>query len=214
MEPRGGDYAQLTHSIGLNDVCDALRHHRGRLARIRGATPPSRNGLSHAGKHRDAAMAGKLCWGVLAHLQNLQPRFGAAGRGRGLTRRFKRTIHVVDSTIIQLVASCVDWARHRRRKAAAKCHLRLDLHSLLPHFAIVDTARDNDNARAREVCAGIRAGEIVIFDRAYVAFVHLFELIVRGVSWVTRSMENIKFRVVKNACVDPAATSCATMKSS
>ena len=32
------------------------------------------------------------------------------------------------------------WAKHRRRKAAAKMNLRLDLHSFLPSFAIVDTA--------------------------------------------------------------------------
>jgi len=70
----------------------------GWLARIRGATPPIRNGLSHAGKHRDAAMAEKLFWGVLAHLQNLQPRLGDGRKRRGLTRRFRRTIHVVDST--------------------------------------------------------------------------------------------------------------------
>ena len=159
-------HAQLTHAIGLNDTCDALHHHVGWLARIRGATPPSRNGFSHANKHRDAARAEKLFWSVQAHLQSLQPAFGSGRRFRGLTGRFKRVIHVVDSTTIALVANCLDWAKHRRRKAAAKCHLRLDLHSLLPRFAIVDTAGDNDNARAREVCAGIRAGEIVLFDRA------------------------------------------------
>jgi len=197
-------YAQLTHAIGLNDVCDALRHHVGWLARIRGATPPSRNGLSHASKHRDAAMAEQLFWRVLEHLQSVQPNFGIGRRFRGLTGRFKRVIHVVDSTTIQLIASCLDWAKHRRRKAAAKCHLRLDLHSLLPRFAIVDTARDNDNARAREVCAGIRAGEIVLFDRAYVDFAHLFGLLVRGVFWVTRTKENLQFRVVKKRLCRPA----------
>ena len=62
-------------------------------------------------------------------------------------RRFRRVIHVVDSTTIELVASCMDWAKHRRRKAAAKCHLRLDLQSFLPRFAIIDTARDNDARR-------------------------------------------------------------------
>jgi len=41
-------FAQLTHSIGLNDVCDALRLHSGPLSSIRGATTPSRNNLSHA----------------------------------------------------------------------------------------------------------------------------------------------------------------------
>src|SRR5438270_648065 len=37
-------YAQLTHSIGLNDTCDSLQLHSGPLASIRGAKPPSRNG--------------------------------------------------------------------------------------------------------------------------------------------------------------------------
>ncbi len=38
-------YAQLTHSIGLNDVCDALCLHSGPLSSLRGATPPNRNTL-------------------------------------------------------------------------------------------------------------------------------------------------------------------------
>jgi hypothetical protein len=53
-------FAQLTHAIGLNDVCDALQLHSGLLSALRGATPPSRNNLSHANKHRDAALAERL----------------------------------------------------------------------------------------------------------------------------------------------------------
>jgi hypothetical protein len=191
-------YAQLTHAIGLNDVCDALRMHSGLLVTLRGATPPSRNNLSHSNKERDACLAEKIFWEVLGHLQSLNPGFARGNRGKGVARRFRRVIHVVDSTTIQLVASCMDWAKHRRRKAAAKCHLRLDLHSFLPRFAIIDTARDNDAKRSRELCAGIRAGEIVIFDKAYVAFAHLYDLFKRGVSWVTRAKENLAFEVVGN----------------
>src|SRR5712664_133361 len=44
-------YGQLTHSLGLNDLCDGLHLHSGPLAGVRGATPPSRNGLSHANRH-------------------------------------------------------------------------------------------------------------------------------------------------------------------
>src|SRR5271166_1499361 len=53
-------FAQLTHAIGLNDVCDALRLHSGPLSALRGATVPSRNNLSHANKRRDAALAERL----------------------------------------------------------------------------------------------------------------------------------------------------------
>jgi hypothetical protein len=190
-------YAQLTHSIGLNDVCDALRLHSGPLSSIRGATPPSRNNLSHADRVRPAQMAEKLFWAVLEHLERLSPAFVSGKAAKRFARKFKRTIHLVDSTTIPLIASCLDWARHRRRKAAAKCHLRLDLQSFLPRFALVDTARDNDAKRAREVCAGIKAGEIVIFDKAYVDFGHLADLSMREVFWVTRAKNNLSFQVVR-----------------
>jgi len=45
-------HAQFTHAIGLNDVSDALRANRAAMAAIRGAEPPSRNGLSHANRTR------------------------------------------------------------------------------------------------------------------------------------------------------------------
>ena len=163
---------------------------------MRGAVPPSRNNLSYANRERDAGLAEKLFWSVMKHLGDLSPRFISGRAGKKFARRFQRAIHVVDSTTIQLVASCMDWAKHRRRKAAAKCHLRLDLQSFLPRFAIVDTAKDADAKRAREMCAGVKAGEIVIFDRAYVDFDHLWDLDQRKVNWVTRAKENLQFEVM------------------
>lgn len=190
-------FAQLAHAIGLNDVCDWMRLKRKALSRF-GVTPPARNTLSHANKHRDADFVEKLFWSTLAHLQQANPSFAAGRKGKGLLRRFKVRIHAVDSTVMQLVSNCMDWAKHRRRKAAAKMHLRLDLHSFLPSFAVVDTAADHDNKRAREVCAGVAGGEIVVFDKAYVDFAHLSELGERGVWWVTRAKDNMKYRAVKN----------------
>ena len=189
-------YAQLAHSLGLNDVCDALQLHSGPLSAIRGATVPKKNTFSNANRKRDPVLAENLFWQMLRHLENLSPGFRGPRRPR-FAFRFKRMIHLVDSTTIQLVANCMDWAKHRRRKAAAKCHLRLNLQSFLPRFAIVDTARHSDSSKARELCVGLRAGEIVIFDKAYLDLLHLFELFKRGVYWVTRAKEGMRFRVVK-----------------
>ena len=137
-----------------------------------------------------------LFWDVLDHLKTICPDFGPRRRPR-FAFRFKRVIHVVDSTTIQLVANCMDWAKHRRRKAAAKCHVRLDLQSFLPRFVIIDTAREHDNRRARELCAAVNAGEIVIFDKAYLDFAHLADLSVREVFWVTRAKDNTQYRVIR-----------------
>jgi hypothetical protein len=117
-------HAQVTHAIGLNDACDSLQMNAGVLATIRGATPPSRNNLSHANKIRDCAMAEALYWETMEHLMRQSPGFAKGKVRRGFLRRFRKTIHAVDSTTIQLVANCMDWAKHRRRKAAAKCHLQ------------------------------------------------------------------------------------------
>ncbi|MFN0128630.1 MAG: DUF4372 domain-containing protein [Verrucomicrobiales bacterium] len=132
-------FAQLTHAMGLNDLCDSLRLKRAALAGV-GAVPPSRNGLSHANTMRSADFIEKLFWRTLDHLQRLDPSFAAGRRGRGLLRRFRVRIHAVDSTVMELVANCMDWAKHRRRKAAAKIHLRLDLHSFTRLFAVVRSA--------------------------------------------------------------------------
>src|SRR5213594_1043946 len=187
-------YAQLTHSIGLNDLCDSLQLHSGPLAAIGGATAPSRNGLSNANRERHAEMAEQLFWEMLAHLKEQSPGFGT-GRGRGPAFRFKVPIHVVDSTVMELVANCMDWAQHRRRKAAAKTHMRLSLQSLLPNFVIIDTAGEHDNKRARELCAGVKSGEIVLFDKGYVDFGHLRDLDERGAFWVTRAKDNMAYDV-------------------
>ncbi len=96
--------AQLTHALGLNDVCDNLQQHRAMLATIRGATPPTRNNLSLANKIRTAGMAEALYWKMLEHLQSVSPKF-AKGRGRGYLKQFKAAIHAVDSMTIQLAAN-------------------------------------------------------------------------------------------------------------
>jgi hypothetical protein len=191
-------YAQLTHALSLNDVCDGLQLNSGPLSAVRGATPPTRNNLSHANKVRDAVMAETLFWEELKYLGDVSPGFVSGKAGKRFLRRFKRKIHAIDSTTIPLIASCMDWAKHRRRKAAAKCHLRLDLQSFLPRFAIIDTAREADAKRAREVCAGVKEGEIVIFDKAYVDFGHLWDLEQREVLWVTRAKENLQFEVMEH----------------
>lgn len=196
-------FAQFTHALSLNDVCDALKNHAARLLRIRGAVPPAKNTFSHANRERDGEMAQTLFWTILNHLTTICPKFGGQSF-KGMPRRFKRAVYAVDSSTISLVLNCIDWARHRRRKAAAKLHLRLNLQCFLPAIAIVDTAAHNDNKRARELCAGLEAGEIVVFDKAYIDFAHLHDMTQRGVFWVARPKDNMQYRVKKRLLKKPA----------
>ena len=190
-------HGQLAHSLSLNDIADTLQNHSGSLATIRGAKPPSRNGLSHANKIRTADMAEDLFWSMLGHIQQQYPNFGYGHKYSGLPRRFKRAIYAMDSTTIQLVANCMGWAKHRRQKAAAKCHMQLNMQTFLPQFAIVKAANTHDSTEAVELCANLKDGEIALFDKAYVDYTHLNALDDRGVSWVTRSKTNMTYKIIK-----------------
>ncbi len=61
----------------------------------------------------------------------------------------------------------------------------------------MDSAAEHETQRARELCANIHAGEIVIFDKAYVDFAPLADLAAREVFWVTRPKDNLQCRVVR-----------------
>src|SRR5690606_42046936 len=84
-------------------------------------------------------MAESLFWEVMKHLGTIAPQF-IKGKSRARLHRFNCAIHAMDSTTIELVANCMDWAQHRRRKAAAKCNLRMYLQRLLPQSVIIVTA--------------------------------------------------------------------------
>jgi hypothetical protein len=188
-------YAQLSHALSLNDICDGLRLMATPLRALRGVRPPSRNGLSHANKVRDCRMAEALFWEVMGHLQRRFPAF-QRGTNPKLARRFRRSIHIVDATVIELVASCVDWANHNRRKAAIKCHMRLSLRSVLPTFAFLGSARENDAQHVRRLCAGLTRGEVLLCDRGCHLLGHFYDLTQRGVFFVTRAREDVLVRVI------------------
>jgi hypothetical protein len=194
-------FVQLAHALSLNDVCDWMRLKAKAIAAF-GISRPARNTLAHANKTRSAKFIEEVFWKTLEHLSRAAPGFSGKHPGkrrRNPVHRFKKAIHAIDSTTMELVANCMDWAKHRRRKAAAKMHLRLGVNGFLPTFALVDVAKEHDNKRARELCAGLEAGEIALFDKAYVDFAHLWDLCRRGVRWVTRAKDNIEvfFKQVK-----------------
>lgn len=61
----------------------------------------------------------------------------------------------------------MDWAKHRRRKAAAKMHMSQDAASLLPVCLVSQSANRRDSHFMVELCSGMKAGDIAVFDKAY-----------------------------------------------
>ena len=198
-------YAQLSHSLSLNDVCDSMNAHSGKLTKVRGAVPPKKNTLSYANTNRDPRMAQKVFWDTLSHLQTQHPSFGKKRKYKQFPRRFKKIISAIDSSTISLVANHMDWAKHRRRKAAAKLHLTLDLETFLPRFAVVEKAKHHDSTLAEALAADLKPGEIATFDKAYIKFEFLYRLTKRGVFWVGRGKDNMQYKTIESKKIKPGS---------
>lgn len=98
-------YVHLSHALSLNDICDSLQNHAGVFSQIRNGTPPTRNGLSHANRTRNADMAEELFWIVFDDLKEKDKRFFNSSRKYpGLSHRIHRTLYAFDSTTISLTA--------------------------------------------------------------------------------------------------------------
>ena len=159
-------FAQLTHAIGLNDVCDSLRHHGAKLERF---VVRCRQVVTHYTRQQGPQQRhdGGTVLDCPQSPSIAQSEIRTVGPLRYLPRRFKRAVHAVDSTTIALVANCMDWvappSQGGREDASEAepanlpsrvCHYRGSLH--------------HDDTRALPLCAGLQAGEIAVFDKAYV----------------------------------------------
>ena len=74
----------------------------------------------------------------------------------GSLSKFKlRGIYAIDSTTIQLAFWCIDWAKHRQKKAAVKVHMAANVANRLPHFCVFGKAKDHDSNRGDELFSSL-----------------------------------------------------------
>lgn len=189
-------FAQLARVVSLSDLRDCLQLKSGVLKRF-SIHRPGKNTLAYANKNRDAKFIENLFWGLYGEFSRQSPSFFKGKRYKSPLHRFKSRIHAMDSTVVKLVSNCIDWAKYRGRKAAAKVHVRLDLKTFLPSFVTIGKGRQNDVARALQLCKGLKAGEIVLMDRGYNDYTFFDQLDKRGVHWVTRAKDNMEYVVVE-----------------
>ena len=153
--------------------------------------------FSNANRTRDPKVMQTFFWAVYDIFRNEEPDF-TMGRHHGRLSKFRlRGIYAIDSTTIQLAFWCIDWAKHRQRKAAVKVHMVANVANRLPHFCVFGKAKDHDSKMEDELFNSLKEGDIGIADRAYNCFNSLHRQSKRGVFFVVREKTGMKYRVVK-----------------
>ena len=188
---------QFLHAFSLNELVDLSQIHAKELSRLRGISPANLNTFSHANRTRDPKVMRDFFWLMYNHFRREDKDF-IRGKHHGKLGKFKlRRIFAIDSTTISLVHSCIDWAKHRQKKAAVKVHMVANIANRLPHFCVFGKANVHDSKLEEELFNSLRAGDIGIADRAYNCFAALYAQHVRGVFFVVREKEHMRMKVVK-----------------
>ena len=189
--------SQFLHLFSLNEIVDVSKIYAPELSRLRGITPANLNTFSNANRTRDPKVMQSFFWEVYDTFRRQDGGF-VRGRHHGRLTRFNlRGIYAIDSSTIQLAYWCIDWAKHRQRKAAVKIHMVANVANRLPHFCVFGRAKDHDSKMEDELFNSLKEGDIGIADRAYNHFKALHRQSLRGVFFVVREKSGMKYRVVR-----------------
>ena len=109
--------------------------------------------------------------------------------------KFKHRLMTFDSTTISLALSAFPWAKFRTKKGGVKLHVLLDNADLMPDFVHMTEARMHD-CKALSMLS-LKAGTIIVMDRAYNDYGQFGDWCIQGVYFVTRMKSNAKFSVIE-----------------
>lgn len=189
--------SQFLRLFSLNEIVDVSKIYAPELSRLRGITPANLNTFSNANRTRDPKVMQSFFWEVYDTFRRQDGGF-VRGRHHGRLTRFNlRGICAIDSSTIQLAYWCIDWAKHRQRKAAVKIHMVANVANRLPYFCVFGRAKDHDSKMEDELFNSLKEGDIGIADRAYNHFKALHRQSLRGVFFVVREKSGMKYRVVR-----------------
>jgi IS4 transposase len=179
-------YGQLSGSHGLREIEAALESHAAKLYHLGGA-PVSRSTLSDANAQRPW----QVFSGLFAHLTGQVVR--------GLRRKTREAVHLIDATGLRLSALSKDWAQFSTDVCGAKLHIVYDPDADCPIYAAVTPANVNDITAAKAM--PIKPGATYVFDLGYYDYSWWAKLDASGCRIVTRLKVNTKLSVVTERAV-------------
>ena len=185
-------FGQLAAAHSLREISGGLATAMGKLVHLGMKSAPARSTLSYANAHRPWQL-----FEAVFH-QVLQEATAAAALHKRRFR-FKNPLRSLDASTIDLCLNMFDWARFRRTKGAVKLHLLLDHQGCLPCWAWITDGKTPDVKAARRL--DFAPGTVVAVDRGYIDY-DLFDYWTgEGVWFVTRSKDNMNYRVVKRRSI-------------
>jgi transposase len=109
-------------------------------------------------------------------------------------------VYAVDSTTIELSLNLFPWARLKKKRAAIKLNIGLELHGNIPSFFSLSSGKEHDVNYLDKL--EYEQGAYYVFDRGYLDFSRLHRIQAAGAFFVTRAKSNWSFRRQGSAKID------------
>jgi len=186
-------FAQLTYRESLRDIVHCLGAQQSKMYHLGFRSPITRSTLSDANNTRD--------WRIYADFAAVLTKMAKElYRDEKFAVDITNAVYALDSTTIDLCLSMFPWAKFRKKKGAVKIHTLLDLRDNIPSILAISNGKMHD-INALDLL-NAQAGAFYIFDRAYIDFGRLHNLMLSCSYFVTRAKSNMQFNRLSSHRVD------------
>lgn len=178
-------FGQLGGQDALRGVEAGLASQEKRLYHL-GIRAAKRSTLSYANNHRSHEVFKIVFENLLVQVAKKAPAHKF---------RFKNDLYSFDATTVDLCLGLHDWAKFRTTKGGIKIHVKLNHRGYIPEFVTVTEAQHHEVNELPSL--ELKAGDVIVFDRAYTDFTQFATYCIEGIYFVTRLKKNADYRVIE-----------------
>ena len=187
-------FGQLSNREGLRDLVVTLAPHKRAFHHLGFGKSVTRSNLSKANEVRDVRIFREFANRMIAI---------AREKRAGVKDFFlSNKVYAFDSTTISLCLSVFWWTRLLHGRGGVKMHTLYDVTTGIPSFVIITDASVHDSKVMDQI--PYESDSFYIFDRAYMATEHLFQIEMSEAYFVVREKSKILYKVLEDKhCSNP-----------
>ena len=187
-------FGQLCNREGLRDLVVTLAPHKRAFHHLGFGKSVTRSNLSKANEVREVRIFREFANRMIAI---------AREKRAGVKDFFlSNKVYAFDSTTISLCLSVFWWTRLHHGRGGVKMHTLYDVTTDIPSFVIITDASVHDSKVMDQI--PYESDSFYIFDRAYMATEHLFQIEMSEAYFVVREKSKILYKVLEDKhCSNP-----------
>ena len=178
-------FGQLAKKDSLRDTVLCLESHQNKLYHLGITHGVSRSTLAEANEKRDYRIYRDFAQNLISESRQLYKDTDDTGLG------LANNIYALDASTIDLCLSVFWWAPFRKKKAAIKLHVQLDIKSSIPTFIHISDGKYHE-INSLDIIE-IEANAFYIMDKAYIDFERLHKIHEKDAFFVTRAKSNTSY---------------------